>query len=98
MPKHSQFTRQQRFNWYKQLEQRHRTVKDVCEVWGISRKTYYYWYKRDHPWLRDHNYHPVKRQPNTKLIPSVKQFIEEQKLITNYGPLKMKMLVERVGA
>jgi transposase InsO family protein len=64
-------------------------------MWGISRKTYYYWHKKDHPWLSNHNYRFPKRQPNTKLTYPVRKFIEEQKLITNYGPLKMKLLVKR---
>lgn len=94
MPKQTQFTRQQRFNWYKQARQYHRPVKEVCQIFGISRKTYYYWHKRDYG-LTDHNYQSIKRQPNVKLTYEVKKFIEEQKLITNYGPLKMKMLVKR---
>jgi len=95
MPKQAQFSRQQRSHWYKQVEQCSRSVKEVCQVWGISRKTYYYWYKRDHYWLSSHNHQGSKRQPNTKLTYLVRKFIEEQKLITNYGPLKMKLLVKK---
>jgi hypothetical protein len=42
-----------------------------------------------------HNYQSTKKQPNIKLTPEVRKFIEEQKLITNYGPLKMRMLAKR---
>ena len=95
MPKQAQFSRQQRFNWYKQVEQYEKPVKELCQIFDISRKTYYYWYKKDHPWLMSHNYQSTKKQPNIKLTPEVRKFIEEQKLITNYGPLKMRMLAKR---
>jgi len=44
---------------------------------------------------RDSAYRPHRDQPNTKLVWEVRKFIEEQKLKTNYGPLKMKYLVKR---
>ncbi|MBI4714237.1 helix-turn-helix domain-containing protein, partial [Candidatus Uhrbacteria bacterium] len=35
-----------RFRWYKQVEQYNKTVQEVCEIFGISKKTYYKWYRR----------------------------------------------------
>lgn len=83
-----------RFRWYLQVEKEHRSVKEVCQIFGISRKTYYKWYGIDHG-ARDGTYHPPKRQPNLKLTPEVTKLIEQEKLRTNYGPLKMKLLLKR---
>jgi hypothetical protein len=44
---------------------------------------------------RGNKYLPAKNQPNVKLVYEVRKFIEEQKLITNYGPLKMRLLVKQ---
>jgi transposase InsO family protein len=86
--------RDQRFKWYLQVEKYHRSVTETCHIFGISRKTYYKWKKKDKG-VTPVNYKPRKRQPNLKLTPQIKQFIEEQKIKTNYGLLKMKMLVKK---
>lgn len=92
--KSTNYPREQRFKWYLQVEKYNRSVKETCKIFGISRKTYYKWYNRDYG-VTPVNYRSNKKQPNVKLTSKVKQFIEEQKEITNYGPLKMKMLVKR---
>ncbi len=88
------YPRALRFRWYLQVEKENRSVKDVCAIFGMARKTYYKWYAHDHgqgPRL----YRPAKRQPNTKLTPEVCSVIEQEKQRTNYGPLKMKLLLKR---
>jgi len=83
-----------RFRWYLQVEKYHRPVQDVAVIFGISRKTYYKWYAHDHG-QRPPGYRSKKRQPNQKLTPEVCQLIDREKQLTNYGPLKMKLLVHR---
>lgn len=83
-----------RFRWYRQVEQVHRSVQEVTVIFGISRKTYYKWYRHDHG-QRAPGYRSQKRQPNLKLTPEVCQLIEREKGLTNYGPLKMKLLLWR---
>jgi IS30 family transposase len=90
-PKHD---REQRFKWYRQINKYSRSVKETCSIFGISRKTYYYWRLRDYGYLES-NYRPVKVQPNLKLTNEVRKIIEECKLKTNYGPLKMKQYLEK---
>lgn len=94
MPSPIKYERSQRFRWYLQVDKYHQPVKETCRIFGISRKCYYKWKFRDYG-KRGNTYLPVKRQPNLKLIWEVRKFIEEQKRITNYGPLKMKLLVKR---
>jgi transposase len=94
MPSVAKFNREQRFKWYLQIDKYGRSVKETCSIFGISRKTYYKWRFRDYG-RRGNTYIPFKGQPNLKLTWEVRKFIEEQKLLTNYGPLKMRMLVKR---
>ena len=91
----TKYTREERFKWYRQVDKYKRSVKEVCEIFGISRKTYYKWRRLDFG-NNISRYYPAKNQPNIKLTPAVQKFITEQKLRTNYGPLKMKLLVKRV--
>jgi len=90
----TKYDREQRFKWYLQVDKYNKSVKDTCQIFGISRKCYYKWRARDFG-KRGNIYEPAKNQPNIKLVWEVRKFIEEQKLITNYGPLKMKMWVKR---
>ncbi len=94
MPSPAKYDREQRFKWYLQVNKYHRSVKETCQIFGISRKCYYKWWNRDCG-KQVNTYASPKNQPNLKLTPEVKKFIEEQKFITNFGPLKMKMLVKR---
>lgn len=78
-----------RGKWYLQADKYHKTVKEVCAIFGISRKTYYKWYNRDHglilPPFRNRPLHP-----HTKLTPEIRCVVYEIKKKYNYGPLKMK--------
>lgn len=94
MPSPIKYDRLQRFHWYLQVDKYGKSVKDTYRIFGISRKCYYKWRARDYG-KRGNIYLPTKHQPNTKLIWEVRKFIEEQKRITNYGPLKMRCLVKR---
>lgn len=87
------FPKEKRILWYGSVDRDGRTILETCQIFGISRKTYYKWRKRD---FRGggNSVHSVLRK-NTKLTWEVKQFIEEEKRKTNYGPLKMKLLVKR---
>lgn len=93
MPSPIKYDRLQRFRWYNQVDKYHKPVKEVCSIFGISRKCYYKWRLRDYG-KRGNRYLPAKNQPNLKLTWQLRKFIEEQKRITNYGPLKMKLLVQ----
>lgn len=88
------FDRDQRFRWYRQVIKCHRSVKETCLIFGISRKTYYYWRVKDYG-FEENDYQPIKVQPNLKLTKEVKKIIEECKLKTNYGPLKMKQYLKK---
>ncbi|MEK7586301.1 MAG: DDE-type integrase/transposase/recombinase [Patescibacteria group bacterium] len=81
-----------RQKWYFLVDKLGKSVKDLCAEYAIARKTYYKWYEHDNG---DRRHIPIKEHPNTKLTREIKIFIEEQKLRTNYGPKKMKKLIER---
>jgi len=87
--------RQLRFKWYRQVDIYRRSVKETCEIFGISRKTYYKWRKRDYGFLPNTYLSPTKKQPNLKLTEEVCRIITACKLKTNYGPLKMKLYLEK---
>jgi len=93
MPK-AKYDREQRIKWYSQVDRNHRSVKETCQIFGISRKCYYKWRMRDFG-KSGNRYYPAKNQPNLKLTYEVRLFIEHHKSISNYGPLKMKMLVKK---
>jgi transposase-like protein len=88
------YPREKRILWYKSVEKEKKEVSEVCKIFGISRKTYYKWRKRDFG-LGGNTYSPRMEKKNTKLTWEVRNFIEKEKRKTNYGPLKMKMLVKR---
>lgn len=87
------YPKEKRILWYRSVDRDHRTVKETCAIFNISRKAYYKWRKRDFRGGGDTVHSLLKR--NTKLTWDVKQFIVDEKLRTNYGPLKMKFLVKR---
>lgn len=87
------YPKEKRILWYQSVDRSKRTVKETCEIFGISRKTYYKWRKRD--FRGGGNTVNSKLKANTKLTWEVRMFIEKEKLKTNYGPLKMKLLVKR---
>lgn len=77
-----------RGRWYLQTDKYGKSVSEVCEIFGISRKTYYKWYNRDHP-VGMTGKRPRRMHPQTKLIGNIRVIIVETKLKYNYGPKKM---------
>jgi hypothetical protein len=92
MPLKPSYPKDKRLLWYRAVDRDKQDVTAVCKMFGISRKTYYKWRKRDFG-LSGNTYSPIKR--NTKLTWEVRKFIEENKIALNYGPLRMKLLVKR---
>lgn len=84
--------RRQRDRWYAQVDRCGKSVKEVCAIFGLSRTCYYRWRTKD---FSSHPYHSRQQQPRLKLTPTVRIFIVQEKLKTNYGPLKMKMRVKQ---
>lgn len=83
-----------RGRWYLQVEKHRKPVIEVCKIFGISRKTYYKWYAVDHGrYITDTRF--GNEQPAIKLTSDVREIIEQEKKRTNYGPLKMKLLLRR---
>ena len=94
MPSPIKYDRSQRFHWYLQVDKYGKTVGEVGKIFGISRKTYYKWRGRDYG-QRGNSRSSAANQPRLKLTEEVRRFITEQKQLTNYGPLKMRLLVKR---
>jgi transposase-like protein len=94
MPSPLKYDHSQRFRWYLQVDKYGKTVSETARIFGISRKTYYKWRGRDYG-QGGNNYSSATGQPQLKLTWEVKKFIAEQKQQTNYGPLKMKLLLKR---
>jgi len=81
-----------RQKWYFLVEKVGKSVKEVCSLYTVSRKTYYKWCWIDNG-SRKHV--PPQKQPKLKLTGEIREFIEKHKLRLNYGPKKMKFLVKR---
>jgi transposase InsO family protein len=81
-----------RQKWYFLVEKAGKTVDEVCNLYFMSRKTYYKWNAIDHG---DRTYTPRKEHPDTKLKGEVREFVVNEKLRINYGPRKMKLLLKR---
>lgn len=82
-----------RFRWYRQVEQHGKSVEEVCGIFGMSAKTYYKWYKRDHG-LGSNQYKNRALHPQTKIKGRVRVLIAEAKEKYNYGPAKMKLYLK----
>lgn len=83
-----------RARWYLQVDKYGKTVNEVCNIFGISRKTYYKWYGIDHPiWKQGKR--PRKMHPQTKIFGNVRVLIAETKLAYNYGPNKMSIWLKK---
>jgi len=85
--------REIRARWYLQVENYGKTVKEVCNIFGVSRKTYYKWYNLDHH-LVLRNSKRKKPHPQTKLTPELKIIVYENKIKYNYGPNKMRLFLK----
>lgn len=81
-----------RNKWYFLVDKAGKSVAEVVAMYLISRKTYYKWHRIDHVVIP---YRAKNAQPKTKLTNELKALIEREKGLTNYGPLKMKLLVKR---
>ncbi|MBI2475474.1 DDE-type integrase/transposase/recombinase [Candidatus Uhrbacteria bacterium] len=86
--------REFRFRWYRQVEVKGMNVPEVCDIYGISRKTYYKWYKRDHGFLGN-RYKNRREHPHTKIKDRVRVLLVEAKEKYNYGPEKMRVYLKR---
>jgi IS30 family transposase len=85
--------REARARWYLQVDKYGKTVKDICNIFGISRKTYYKWYNLDHNLVvRDSKRRGI--HPHTKLTSQVKMIIYDNKIKYNYGPKKMRVYLK----
>lgn len=81
-----------RARWYLQVDKYRMTVKEICRIYGISRKTYYKWYNLDHHLV----FRRSKRReihPQTKLTARFKVIVYDQKIKYNFGPKKMKLFL-----
>jgi IS30 family transposase len=87
-------TPEMRARWYLQVEKYGKTVKYICEIFGISRKTYYKWYNLDHH-LVVRNSKRRNLRPHTKLTPKIALIVHEQITLCNYGPKKMKDYLQK---
>lgn len=85
--------RELRFRWYRQVEQYGKSVPEVCDIFGISKKTYYKWYKRDHG-LGSNQYKNRAEHPSTKIHGRVRVMLVEAKEKYNYGPAKMQQFLK----
>ena len=88
------YPKELRGRWYLSVDRDGRSVTDTCRIFGMSRKTYHKWYRLDHGY-HVYQYRPTCQQPATKLTTEVRTLIEQEKKLTNYGPLKMKLLLKR---
>lgn len=81
--------REVRFRWYRQVETYGKPVPEVCDIFGISRKTYYKWYRHDHG-LAPSAYKSRTIHPHTKLTSEIAVVVIRTKRMYNFGPLKMR--------
>ena len=81
-----------RQKWYFLVDKVNKTVDEVCDLYAISRKTYYKWREKD---LGSRTHTPQREHPGTKIKGEIKIFICNEKSRINYGPLKMKLLIKR---
>ncbi|TAL19336.1 transposase [Patescibacteria group bacterium] len=86
--------RELRFRWYRQVEENGLAVPKVCDIFGISKKTYYKWYRRDHG-LGSNQYKNRAEHPHTKIKGRVRVLLVEAKKKYNYGPEKMRLYLKR---
>lgn len=88
------YPKELRGRWYLSVDRDHRSVTATCLIFGVSRQTYHKWYQRDHG--KGGRFHQPRRvQPKLKLTSEVRQLIVREKNLTNYGPLKMRLLLKR---
>jgi len=86
--------KEMRFRWYRQVETERRTVVETCRIFGISRKTYHKWCRRDHGWEPGVR-HPRHLHPQTKIFGKTLVELLRAKRLYNYGPKKMSVHLRR---
>lgn len=86
--------RPMRFRWYLQVEKYKKPVKEVCDIFGITRKTYYKWYALDHGHAV-RKYKPREQHPATKIKGLPERVLREAKAKYNFGPEKMRVYLKR---
>lgn len=87
------YPRSERNKWYAQVEIKKRSVKEVCQIFGISRQCYYEWHQKDRSLRRKYRTDlPIKNQPNTKLTLEVKDFIYKNKILIQTNNLQINQL------
>lgn len=82
-----------RGRWYLQVEKHGMSVTEVCGIFGISRKMYYKWYRRDHP-VGKTGKPPRRRHPQSKLLGHIRVMVVDAKQKYNYGPKKMSLYLK----
>lgn len=87
-------SRELRERWYRLVEKEGWKVPRVCLFFGISTKTYYKWWKKDHG-FSSKIHKPRIAHPQTKIVGRVRVVIVEAKEKFNYGPKKMSVYVQR---
>lgn len=85
--------KEMRGRWYLQVEKYGKTVTEICKTFGISRKMYYKWYRRDHP-IGQTGKRPRRMHPQTKLTGQLRVVVVETKQLYNYGPRKMSLYLK----
>ena len=83
-----------RGRWYLQVDKYHKSVKEVCNIFGISRKTFYKWYNIDHGFSKNIQ-RPRRLHPQTNIVGQVCIYIMEAKQKYNYGPKKMSIYLKK---
>lgn len=86
--------REMRAKWYLQSKKYGKTIDEVCQIFGVSSKTYHKWYNRDHGYASN-QYRSRKVHPNTKLTPEIRLVIYDAKMKYNYGPEKMRLYLKK---
>ena len=78
-----------RIRMYLQVDRGRMSVETACDTFGISGKTYWKW------WNRDHGKNPPaatpRPHPQTKLAGKAAEFVLREKRLYNYGPEKMRV-------
>lgn len=86
--------RELRFRWYLQVEKYGKSVAEVSQIFGVSRKTFYKWYRHDHG-LNTKIHRPRKTHPHTKLVGNLRVVVVDLKQTYNYGPKKMSVYLKK---
>lgn len=79
--------REVRMRMYLQVDRGRMPVRDACDTFGVSRKTYHKWWNRDHGFAPPRK--PRRPHPATKLAGTAAEFVLREKAAYGYGPRKM---------